>query len=61
MNHDPLCLADPTTDNSRCHYCVLIAKVREDERNKDLGETLAKCIKAIERTLATLTALQEKQ
>lgn len=36
MSHDPLCLADPATDNSRCHYCVLIAKVRQDERDKDL-------------------------
>jgi hypothetical protein len=30
MTHDPLCVADPSTDNSHCHYCVLIAKVRED-------------------------------
>jgi hypothetical protein len=40
MTHDPLCLADPATDNSRCHYCVLIAKVRQD--------MLDKCIAAVE-------------
>ena len=38
--HDPLCLADPETDNSRCHYCVLIAKVREDERTKHQGQSV---------------------
>ena len=37
MNHDPLCLEYPATDNSRCHYCVLIAKVREDEQ-KNAGD-----------------------
>jgi hypothetical protein len=36
MTHDPLCLADPATDNSRCHYCVLIAKVREDTNASQL-------------------------
>ncbi len=38
--HDPLCLADPATDNSRCHYCVLIAKVRQDERSRHKGQSV---------------------
>ena len=40
MSHDPLCLADPATDNSRCHYCVLIAKVRQDERSRHKGQSV---------------------
>jgi hypothetical protein len=53
--HDPLCLADPATDNSRCHYCALIAKVRGDEKglsdedifNDGQQAMLAKCIAAV--------------
>ena len=62
MNHDPLCpLNDeqwPKHPLEKCHYCDLIAAVRQDERDKDLdyryvaaqaeADMLAKAIAAVE-------------
>ena len=44
MNHDPLCpLNDeqwPKHPLEKCHYCDLIAKVREDERARHQGQSV---------------------
>ena len=62
MIHDPLCFIDYNPLMRECRICGLIAKVREDERSKDLDyayvaaqaeadgqrDMLAKCIAAVE-------------